>query len=201
MARLRTRWTDKERARSIKDVASAMSVNLWKVASEALLNLENENFETTTNAQRLEVITEFAAFLVHMADRLMYGRYSEEDRGRFVTALALDVIRIIEDNKRDVLGPGNYRATLIDRMNRRLEEYAEYPFDEQEGPGFGMRRRLGEYVRDLMGERDRKWIPDYVIDREAPQAYAQLKRALENLLAGRVADAPEIPASGVWGEG
>ena len=201
MARLRTRWTDKERARSIKDVASAMSVNLWKIASEALLNLENEGFETTTNAQRLEIITEFAAFLVHMADRLLYADYSEEDRGRFVTALALDVIRIIEDNKRDVVGPGAYRQDLIDAMNQRLEEYAEYPFDEKEGPGFGMRRRLGERVRDRMGARDRKWIPDYVIDREAPQAYAALRRALKNLLAGRIVDAPELPESGVWGEG
>jgi hypothetical protein len=201
MARLRTRWTDKERARSIKDVASAMSVNLWKIASEALLNLENEGFETTTNAQRLEIITEFAAFLVHMADRLLYEEYDEADRGRFVTALALDVIRIIEDNKRDVVGPGDYRDALIAHLNRRLEEYYEYPFDEKEGPGFGMRRRLGEYVRDLMGERDRKWIPDYVIDREAPQAYAQLRRALKNLLSGRIADAPELPESGVWGEG
>jgi hypothetical protein len=29
------------------------------------LNLENEGFQTDTNAQRLDVMTEFLAFLVH----------------------------------------------------------------------------------------------------------------------------------------
>ncbi len=78
MARLRTRWNEKERERSIDQVASSVGVSLWRIASEALLNLENEGFETISHAQRLDVIAEFLAFLIHVSDRQVYGKLEEQ---------------------------------------------------------------------------------------------------------------------------
>ncbi len=46
MVRLRTRWNLKDRERSLEAIASAVGVNIWRIAGEALLSLENEGFET-----------------------------------------------------------------------------------------------------------------------------------------------------------
>ena len=45
-----------------------------------------------------------------------------------------------------------------------------------------MRCRLGERVQQAMGERDSRWIPDYVVGREAPAMETSLRRALEGLV-------------------
>ena len=53
-----------------------------------------------------------------------------------------------------------------------------------------------------MGEKDNKWIPDYVIDSEIPKILLGLKRVFKGQEAS-LSDAeytPPIPNSGVWGE-
>ena len=175
MARLRTRWNQSERERNYADVGGALAMSTWKLAAESLLNLENEGFETRTNAQRLEVLAEFLAYAVHLIDRLAYDRCDDARRGELVTALAARLNEIINDNRAAVGAVGG--IGFVELANRRSGEYADCNFSPEEGPGFTMRRILGEHVRRVMGDKDAKWIPSYVLDAEAPGIYAGLKRA------------------------
>ena len=45
-----------------------------------------------------------------------------------------------------------------------------------------MRCRLGDFIQASMGERDRRWIPDYIVGREAPAIESSLKRSLTGLV-------------------
>lgn len=202
MARLRTRWNQKDRERSTDQVASAVGVGLWRIASEALLNLENEGFETISHAQRLDVIAEFLAFLVHVTDRLVYGRFQEQQRREFIIALAKHLTDLMQDNRLDASGPGQYRESFVSLLNTRMEDYSECSFSSTDGPGFSLKRILGEQVRDRMGAKDNKWIPDYVMDAEVPKALDALQKVLEGMLNLSAKDrSPPVPEGGVWGEG
>ena len=181
MVRVRTKWSNKTRDRAPDEIAGALAMTAWKICCEAVLSLENEGFETTTNEQRLDIIAEFAAFLVHATDRLVFEKIAEDERKTIITRLALHLADTMQDNRVDILGEGDYRQSFIDLMNRRLDAYAECKFDNDE-PGFTMRRMVGDYVTHPFGPKDKKWITDYVMDIEVPEAVNTLKRALNPLL-------------------
>ena len=54
--RIRTKWHNKERVVSIEEKANTMAFISWRIAMAFVLNMENENFQTDTQKQRLEVI-------------------------------------------------------------------------------------------------------------------------------------------------
>ena len=175
--RLKTRWNRAPATRDYRALAGAVGVNLWRITTECLLNLENEGFETRDDAQRLDAISEFAAFALHLLDRHAHGRLNDADRATLIEATARRLGEIIADNRVDVGTGGDHLRRFIDLVNRRADEYAECGYEEQAGPSFTMRRMLGEHVRDAMDEKHRRWIPDYVIDAEAPLLYKALRRA------------------------
>ena len=72
--RVKNKWQDKNRERSIEDTAGVIAFNLWKIASANVLNLENEGFQTDTQSQRIDVIEELIAFYVSLVDRLAAER-------------------------------------------------------------------------------------------------------------------------------
>jgi hypothetical protein len=202
MARVKARWNLKERTRSAEEIASAAAANIWRIAGQALLNLENEGFETISHSQRLDVIAEFVAFLLHITDRLVYDSLDQEARGNFINVLALRLTDIMQDNRRDAEGEGEYKTAFIEFLNARAGDYCECPFSKAEGPGFSLRRTLGEYVRIQMGAKDNKWIPDYVMDVEVPEAMSSLQSVLSGLLDfATKAPTPPLQEGGVWGEG
>ena len=55
MVRLKKRWNQRERPRTPAQMANAVAAGIWKLAAEIVLNLENENFETETQAQRADL--------------------------------------------------------------------------------------------------------------------------------------------------
>jgi hypothetical protein len=179
--RIKSRWNQKERARSIQETASALGFIMWRIAQNALLSLENEGFQTDTQVQRLDVIEEFLAFLLHVVDRLVYDRMDQTERSEFMNALARKLSDFVQDNARDFLGQGDHRAPFIRLVNERMDVYSEFAFREGE-PGFSLRRYLGDRVTGVMGARDSKWIDDQVMDIEVPEALNTLNRGLGNLL-------------------
>jgi hypothetical protein len=180
--RVKAKWKDKDRQRSFEDIGGALAFNAWKAAAQVVLNLENDGFQTDNNAQRLDVIAEILAFLVQVADRMAYERMDDEARATFVTAFATRLSKYMADNRRDIQGPGEWKTEFIDLVNARAQDYAECHWTAAEGASFKFRRLLGERVAGVMGDKDRRWIPDYIIDREAPEAVGILKRALPTLL-------------------
>ena len=182
MVRLKTRWQDKDRERHAGAVGSVLAMSAWKLAIESLLNLENEGFETRTNAQRLDVIGEFLAYSIHLIDRFAHERLNDHKRGQLIASVAARSIGIMCENRRDTGDESDDEQGLFDLINRRSDEYAECSFDAVEGPGFTMRRILGGHVQGAMGKKDGKWIPDYVLDAEAPEIFRGLRRAVRAVL-------------------
>ena len=180
--RVKSKW-NKDREHSSEEIGSALGFNLWRIAGANVLHMENEGYQTDTYNQRLDVIAELLAFFVHVVDRMSSEKdYSEENRRELITALALNLAKTMHDNRLDVNEEKrDYRDEFIQLMNQRMAEYAEFSFDGEE-PGFQLRRRVGEYVREKMGEKDNKWVTDQVMDIEIPDALKTFKKVARNLL-------------------
>jgi hypothetical protein len=180
--RVKTKWNLKDRQRSLPETGGAMAFILWRIAQQGVLNLENEGFQTDTNAQRLDIMAEFLAFLVHLVDRMTSADLGQEERVEFITSLARHLADNMQQNRIDAEGKGEYRQALVNLLNERAADYAEFSFTDSE-PGFAFRRYFGENVRAVMGARDNKWITDQVMDIEVPEAMKPLRKALHDLFA------------------
>ena len=181
--RVKSKWSNKGRERTLDEVGGAAAFILWRIAQQGLLNLENEGFQTDTRSQRMDVIAEFLAFLVHLADRMKSEALDAGERQEFITSLALHLASTMQENRSEAEGKGDYRQPLIDLFNERGADYAECPVPDGE-PGYAMKRYLGESVSAVMGEKDNKWITDQVMDVEVPETLGPLKKALRELFAG-----------------
>ena len=180
--RVKNKWQDKDRERSVEDTAGVIAFNLWKIASANVLSLENENFQTDTQSQRVDVISEFLAFFVHVVDRLLVEKeFEEEDRRKLIVALAMSLAKTIKDNRVDFVGEGDHSQAFVELLNERMSEYAGFAYTDGE-PGFQLRRRVGEHVQQKMGEKDNKWVPDQVMDIEIPDAMKVFKRVMRGLI-------------------
>lgn len=184
--RVKSKWNDKKRERTPTEVGSALAFNLWRIAGANVLNLENEGFQTDTQSQRLDVIAELVAFFVHVVDRMLATReYTDDDRGELITALALNLAKTMHDNRMDFVEENergtDYKGQFIDLLNARMAEFAEFSFQDNE-PGFQLKRRVGDHVTAVMGDKDKKWITDQVLDIEIPDAMKTFKRVARDLL-------------------
>jgi len=194
--RIRSRWKNKGRVRTLEENAGALAFIEWRIAGQTLLNLENEGFQTDTQLQRLDVLQELCAFLIHVTDRLVHGDLDETQRQTFIVQLALKMADTYHDNRVDVEGRGqDFRPGFIDALNRRLADYAECSFEEGE-PGYQFKRYLGECVTGVMGDRDRKWISDQVMEIEIPEMLKTLKKGLKDLFESGNAEAAPAPQIG-----
>ena len=183
--RIKNKWTDKGKVRTPEETGSVLSFNFWKIASANVMHMENEGFQTDTHFMRLDVIAEITTFLVHVVDRVISAKeFSAEDRKALITALALNLAKTMHDNRRDVSDDKttDFRAEYIALMNERMSEYSSFTFEENNQPGFQVRRCVGEHVRDVMGEKDNKWSPDQVMDIEIPDAMKAFKKVTRGVI-------------------
>ncbi|MES0327213.1 MAG: hypothetical protein ABUK13_03385 [Gammaproteobacteria bacterium] len=181
--RVKSRWNDKGRERTAEDTGSVLGFNLWRIAGANVLHLENEGFQTDTYNQRLDVVAELLGFFVHVVDRMTSEKeYSEDERRDLITALALNLAKTMHDNRMDVNEEKkDYKAEFIQVLNERMAEYADFAYDGNE-PGFQMRRRCGEHVTEVMGEKDKKWVTDQIMEIEIPDALKTFKKVARNIL-------------------
>jgi len=180
--RVKSKWNIKDRVRTLEEVGGAAAFILWRIAQQGLLNLENEGFQTDTRAQRIDVITEFLAFLVHLVDRMKAAALGENERQAFISSLARHLASQVQENRTDAQGKGDYRKPFIDLLNSRTADYAGFPMLDDE-PGYAFKRYFGESVRAVMGEKDNKWVTDQVMEIEVPETLPPLRKALRELFA------------------
>ena len=202
MARLKTKWNQADRKRKPEEIAGVIGFNLWVLAGESCLFLENEGFETVSRFQRLDVMAEFIAFGAHVADRMVFDEMTASEREIFINALGQHLADTMQSNRADVKD-GEYRSDFITLLNERMNEFSECGYTQEDGPSFSMRRMAGMHVQEAMGDKDNKWIPDYVIDSEIPKILLALKRVFKGQspsLSEADFAPPPIPESGVWGE-
>jgi hypothetical protein len=178
--RIKSKWNLKDRERTLAETGGAMAFILWRIAQQGVLNLENEGFQTDTNSQRLDVMGEFLGFLVHVADRMTAARLEQDERQEFITSLAMHLANNMQENRTDAEGKGEYREPLVNLLNERAADYSEFSFSDNE-PGYAFRRCFGDCVRAVMGEKDKQWITDQVMDIEAPAALIPLNKAVRDL--------------------
>ncbi len=181
MVRVKARWNAKNRRQTPEDMGGVLAVNAWKIAGELLLHLENEDFQIDTHRQRLDILEEVMIFLVHLADRMVYGKLDDERRAAVIRAMAIRTAELFQENREELYGPGEYKGPFIEKLNERVREYAEYPADE-DGPGFAMSRCLGRHVAERVGERHRQWVGDQIIDIEVPDMLPPFRKAVKMML-------------------
>jgi len=180
--RIRSKWNAKNRDRTPEEIAGVLGFISWRIAMQGVVDLENNDFQTDTQIQRLAIIWEFSAFLIHITDREMYPRMDEEERRVFISAMAQNMVQTMNDNMEDMLEAGDYKGDLIATLNIRMADYSRFSYDAKDGPSFPMLRYFGESVTAVMGEKNRKWITTQIIDIEAPDAVKTLKRGMASLL-------------------
>lgn len=179
---MKSKWGKNGKQRSIADNASAAAFISWRIAQEALLDLENEDYQTDSLSQRMNVVVEFVIFLAHLADRLTFASMSEKEREEFMVTMVKHLARMHQSSMEDIAGVKDYKENFINLVNERMADYSEMPFAEEEAdPSFVMRRYLGAKVQEVMGERHNKWIETQVLEINAPAAIKQLKKALDDL--------------------
>ena len=101
MARIKKGWSQKDKARSLEDIGSAISFNIWQISGQGVLDLENEGFQTDTASQRLDVITEYVAYLVQLVDRFLFEGFDLDRRKGLITSTGLHLASIMQDNRQD----------------------------------------------------------------------------------------------------
>jgi len=180
IALLKTRWR-KKGARSLAERAGVIGANVWKISLEIFKHMEKEGFRFGSDRLVSDVIAEFIAFLVQLADRAVYGRLSEADRATLIGEVAGHLAATMENNQLDLFGPGEYRKPFIGLLNTRFEEYAgfEYPGGE---PGFPCLRFFAAKVSDAMEGSGNKWVLEQMLDIEAPEMVRLVRKLVDQTL-------------------
>lgn len=189
--RLKTRWHRSKRSernregsrkeKSQENLCSVLAINIWKLAKEAFTRMEKEDFRFREDTQAIDVIAEFCIFMLHITDRMIYGKLPEEERGPLINGVAKEIAITIASNQVDLLGPGDYQLAFIDKLNERLASYAECGFDD-DGPAYDFLRYLAKNVADIMSISDDKWVLEQVMDIEAPELVQRIQPVVRDVL-------------------
>lgn len=178
--RMKSKWGKNGKQRTVADNASAAAFISWRIAQDALLDLENEDYQTESLKQRMAVVVEFVIFLAHLADRITYERMSADEREEFVVTMVKHLARTHQSSMEEIDGVKDYKEDFINLVNARMTDYSEMPYEDGE-PSFTMRRYLGTKVQEVMGERHNKWIETQVLEINAPTAIKHLNKAIDDL--------------------
>ena len=184
--RVRTIWFKKDGERTANEIASAVATTTWRVADKALDNLGRENYDIITPARGFKLIAEFVAFLAHYCDRMAYATLSPERRIAVLQAVSNRLGELMEENIISVAGPDgnrNFKAEFIEFLNRRFEEYSEFEFPDEEKASFPALRFLSLQIREEMGDNDKTWIMDQIMDIEMPEMMGTVRKSFTGLLS------------------
>ncbi len=180
--RVKSKWHNKQREKSVEEIAGVVAFNAWRIAQDSVNKMYNDGFNFRSNTQILDVIGEFVAFFVLMADRWVHERLDDEPRQRFVGAMAAKLIDTMVDNRVEEQGPGEYRQAFVDLMNARLADYSDYNIVDGQ-PSYPLLRLFGSHVEAVMGGTDNKWVIEQVMEVETPLVLKKLKTAVEGPFA------------------
>ena len=182
--RVKTVWFKKDGAqRGAEEVATALATTIWRMADRAVDDLSKADYDIVTPQRGFKIIAEMTAFAVHYVDRLVYGRLSEADRARLVSAIGRRLAEIMEDNILSFTGGQkdpdyDYKQGYIDMLNDRMTEYAHYEFT-QDKASFQALRYLSLQIREVMEKSDQSWIQDQIMDIEMPQVMGTVKKQVD----------------------
>ncbi len=180
-ARIRTGWKNTGRTITVEELANTVSSVCWRMSLNAARNLHQQDFVYSDDHQRLGVIREYLAFLVHCADRLMFEVLDQDQRQRFMEALVEDCRRHFRANAQELVGGEPGGGDFIQHLNARMSAYAGTRFDGRQ-PGYDMLRLLGSAVQDWMGsDQTNRWVIDQVMEIDGPEVFGVFLRSVDKL--------------------
>jgi hypothetical protein len=191
VALVKTRWR-KKGPRTLAERAGVIGANVWKISTEIFKHMEKEGFRFGSDRLVTDVLAEFIAFLVQLCDRTVYGRLSDTERAALIGEVVRHLAATMENNQRDLFGPGDYRKPFIDLLNARFGEYAGFAYAGAE-PGFACLRFFAAKVSDAMASGDNKWVVEQMMDIEAPEMVRLVARLIEQTTAAGTATPPPAP--------
>ena len=170
-ARIRTSWKSHERAISVSELANAFSAICWRIALSAAKNLHQQDFVYASDTQRLEVMREYLFFLIHLSDRLIHDKLSDDDRNDFINTLSVNCLRHYAENSIELLGRSPDMEETIGALNHVTSTLANFRYGDQQ-PSFEMYRLLGSRIRDILGEdQTNKWVIDQIMEADGPEVF------------------------------
>jgi hypothetical protein len=188
VALVKTRWRRKG-ARTLADYAGVIGANLWRVSLEIFKHMEKEGFRFGSDRMTTAVLTEFIAFVVQLADRAVHGKLADADRAALIGETARHLAVTMENNQRDLFGPGEYRKPFIDLLNARFEEYAGFAYAGA-SPGYPCLQFFAGKVAEAMASGDNKWVVEQIIDIEAPEMLRFVGKLIDQAMAEGLAAPP-----------
>jgi hypothetical protein len=191
LALVKTRWR-KKGERSLAERAGVIGANVWKVSLEIFKHMEKEGFRFGSDRLVTDVLAEFIAFLVQLADRAVYGKLGEAERAALIGEVVGHLAVTMENNQRDLFGPGEYRKAFIDLLNTRFGEYAGFEYAGAE-PGYPCLRFFAAKVADAMAGGDNKWVVEQMMDIEAPEMVRFVRKLIEQTVATGTPTPPPAP--------
>jgi hypothetical protein len=197
--RLKAHWFKPEQARSPAQNASAIAFIAWRVALNMLKRMRAAGFDIEAGPAYFGFVREVLAFLLAGADRIAYARLGADARTPFTTALVLRSAEILQENEADLLGPiegAGYAERFIEQFNTLSSHYAEFGWDEREGPDFAFVRYLGHRLEASVPEKDRRWVIEQVMAAEVPEAVGLLQRAMAGVFSTEPRRARRASTSG-----
>lgn len=181
--RLKSGWFNKDKERSLAEKADALGFNLWSIAINRARHMEGQGFKVDLPKQTLDVLDEFAIFLMQAVDRYIYGRLNEQERNEFIQVLAKKLVSLDGENRFEAMGAGDYATPFIAVMNERLGHYAAFPGGEKEGEvSYAALRYLGEKVEEIVKDLNQGWVKEQVIEIEGNGAIKSLMSILPRLM-------------------
>lgn len=189
---IKTRWR-KKGARTLAERAGVIGANVWKISLEIFKHMEKEGFRFGSDRLVTEVLAEFIAFLLQLADRTVYGKVSEADRATLIREVVGHLAATMDNNQRDLFGPGEYRKPFVEHLNARFGEYAGFDYASAQ-PGYACLRFFANKVSDAMASGDNKWVVEQMMDIETPEMVRAVQQLIEQTVAAGSPSPPRAPS-------
>jgi hypothetical protein len=184
--RLKAHWFKPEQAKNPGQTGSAIAFIAWRIAAHMIKRMREAGFDIEAGPAYFGFVREVLVFLLAGADRIAYARLGAEGRVPFTTALVLRASEILEENEADLLGPiegESYAERFVAQFNALSEHYAEFGWNDDEGPDFAFVRYLGHRLEACVPEKDRRWVIEQVMAAEVPEAVDMLRRAMDGVFS------------------
>lgn len=184
--RIKSQWFKGAASKTPQQNGSAMAFITWRVAQNTLKQMRSAKFDIDIGTQYFAFTRELLVFLLQVCDRMSALRMDARARSEFITALVIREAEILQENEDTYLGlpaandPSHFE-TFIDLYNELAEHYADFSYDEAQGPDFAFVRYLGHRVERIMAQKDQRWVIEQLMAAEVPEAVKLLQQGMQGV--------------------
>ena len=180
--RIKTTWFRRGGGRAADETASVLALNFWKMANKSVDDISKADYDIIHMGRGFGLIAEMGAFMLHIADRRLYGRVDEERRAALIESTGVHLAEYVEKNIQDFVNDDqdkrDYLGEFLDFLNRRTADYETFEFPPEE-PNYAIKRYLANVIRDRMEAHDQTWIIDQIIEFQAPEAIETVQKLID----------------------